>query len=287
MPEEVKNKLTFQNHHKQLPAPFIIYADFEALTTKVEGPELDPTQNNTRRTQHHEACSYSYIVVRCDGQTEPPVEYRGPNAEEHFLELLQEEESKIKGVLADPKAMRMTREDWLAFRTAETCHVCDKPLEGDSLRGHCHITGEYRGAAHNACNLKVRINSQTTSILVVFHNLRGYDSHMLMQTISKVEDRLSCIPNNTEKYISFFLGQVRFIDRAQFLLASLDKLVAANPPWAFQITVQHEPNRERRERLMRKGVYPYEYMDTWDRFTESPSHKKRKSRKEIPQKLTQ
>ena len=85
MSEKGKNKLTFQNHHKQLPSLFIIYADFEALTTKVEGPELDPTKSNTQRTQHHEACSYSYIVVRCDGQTEPPVEYRGPNAAEHLL----------------------------------------------------------------------------------------------------------------------------------------------------------------------------------------------------------
>ena len=159
----------------------------------------------------------------------------------------------------------MTREDWLAFRTAETCHVCDKPLEGDSMRDHCHITDEYRGAAHNACNLKLRLNP---SIPVVFHNLRGYDSHLLMQAISKVEGRVSCIPNNTEKYISFSLGHLRFIDSAQFLLASLDKLVAANLPEAFQITAQHEPNRERRELLMRKGVYPYVYIDTCDCFTE-------------------
>ena len=80
--------------------------------------------------------------------------------------------------------------------------------------------------------------------------------------------RVSCIPNNTEKYISFSFGQLRFIDSDQFMLASLDKLVAANPPEAFQITDQHEPNRERRKLLMRKGVYPYEYMDTWGRFTE-------------------
>ena len=130
----------------------------------------------------------------------------------------------------------MTREDWHAFRTTETCHVCDKPLEGDSVRDHCHITGKYRGAAHNACNLKLRLNPKTTTIPVVFHNLRGYDSHLLMQAISKVEGEISCIPNNTEKYISFSLGQLRFIDSAQFLLASLDKLVAANPPEAFQIT---------------------------------------------------
>ena len=170
MPEEGKNKLAFQNHDKQLPAPYIIYADFEALTTKVEGPELDLPKSNTQRMQHHEACSY--IVVRCDGQTEPPVEYHGPNAAEHFLESLQEEERKIKGVPADPKAMRMTREDWHSFHTTETCHVCDKPLEGDSLHDHCHITGKYRGAAHKACNLKLRLNPKTAQILVVFHNLR-------------------------------------------------------------------------------------------------------------------
>ena len=96
MPEEGKNKLSFQKHHKQLPGLFIIYADFEALTTKIEGPELNPMKSNTRKTQHHEACSYCYIVVRCDGHTELPVEYRGPNAAEHFLEALQEEERKIK-----------------------------------------------------------------------------------------------------------------------------------------------------------------------------------------------
>ena len=43
------------------------------------------------------------------------------------------------------------------------------------------------------------------------HNLRGYDSHLLIQAISKVEGRVSCIPNNTEKYIFFSLGQLRFI----------------------------------------------------------------------------
>ena len=142
LPEKGKNKVFFQNQQKQLPVPFIIYANFEALTTKVEGPELDPTESNTQRTQHHEACSYCYIVARCDGQTGSTVEYRKPNAAEHFLESLQKEESKIKCVLANPKAMMMTRENWLVFRTAETCHVCDKPLDGDSVRDHCYITGK-------------------------------------------------------------------------------------------------------------------------------------------------
>ena len=77
---------------------------------------------------------------------------------------------------------------------------------------------------------------------------------------------MTCIPNNTEKYISFSLDQLRFIDSAQFLLASLDKLVAANKPEAFKITGRYEPSSERRELLMRKGVYPYEYMDSREQF---------------------
>ena len=164
--------------------------------------------------------------------------------------------------------MHMTREDWRTHNSATSCHICEKPLDGDVVRDHCHITGKYRGTAHNACNLKLRLNPKTTKIPVDFHNLRGYDSHLLMQAIEKVEGRVSCIPNNTEKYISFSLGQLRFIDSAQFLPASLDKLVAANPPGAFQITTQHEPDRERRELLTRKGVYPFKYVETWDRFTE-------------------
>ena len=93
------------------------------------------------------------------------------------------------------------------------------------MRDHCHITGKYRGAAHNACNLKVRPSPKTTTIPVVFHNLRGYDSHLIMQAISETTGKIPCIPNNTEKYISFSLGQLRFIDSAQFMLSSLDKLV--------------------------------------------------------------
>ena len=81
-----------------------------------------------------------------------------------------------------------------------------------------------------------------------------------------MKGRISCIPNNTAKYISFSLGQLRFIDSAQFLLASLDKVVAANESKAFQITARYEPSQQRRELLIRKSVYPYEYNDSWQHF---------------------
>ena len=55
IPEEGKNKLKFQNYHRQMPAPFVVYADFEALTRRIDGHELDPSKSNTQKTQHHEA----------------------------------------------------------------------------------------------------------------------------------------------------------------------------------------------------------------------------------------
>ena len=81
---------------------------------------------------------------------------------------------------------------------------------------------------------------------VLFHNLRGYDSHLLMQAISKVGGEITCIPNNTEKYISFSLKQLRFIDSAQFLLASLDRQVTSNKPESFHITNTFYPDPSKR-----------------------------------------
>ena len=164
------------------------------------------------------------MVVRSDGQIQLPQLYRGPDAAKHFLNALQVEEGKIKAVLANPEPTHMTPEDHKSHVNATDYHVCNKALNSDSVRDHCHITGKYRGAAHNSCNLKLRPCSKTTTIPVVFHNLRSYDSHLIMQAISGTTGKITGIPDNTEKYISFSLGHLRFIDSAQFMLSSLDKL---------------------------------------------------------------
>lgn len=104
----------------------------------------------------------------------------------------------------------------------------------ETVRDHCHTTGQYRGCAYNECNLKLRLNPKTMVIPVVFHILRSYDSHLLMQAISKVESKICCIPNNTEKYIYFSLGQLWFINSIQFLLFSLDNFVKTNKSKTFQ-----------------------------------------------------
>ena len=89
-----------------------------------------------------------------------------------------------------------------------------------------------------------------------------------MQAISKVQGNVSCISNNMEKYISFSLRQLHFINNVQFLLASLDKLVNAQDPTIMHTTSEYEPDDEKRNLLLGKGVYLYEHMDDWALFHE-------------------
>ena len=90
----------------------------------------------------------------------------------------------------------------------ENSLYCGEPLLvenfRDAVKDHCHITGKYRGAAHNYCNFELRINPKTNPVPVFFHNLSGYDSHLLFQAMSKIDREISCIPKSMEEYISAF-----------------------------------------------------------------------------------
>ena len=94
----------------------------------------------------------------------------------------------------------MTRKDETAFENAEICHICDKKLDNDKVRDHCHLTGKYRGVAHDHCNKNYQIPK---FFFVIFHNLTGYDSHIFVKNLGVSEGLINCIPNNEEKYISF------------------------------------------------------------------------------------
>ena len=136
MPEEGKNTLSFQNHHKQMKAPFMIYLDFEALVRKIPGCERGPESRQksyTEKTEWHEACGYSYMVVRSNGEVKGSKVYRGENAVGTFLSDILQEEVKIRESLPAPKPIVMTAEDWEKFKNATDCHICNKSLIKDEF----------------------------------------------------------------------------------------------------------------------------------------------------------
>ena len=293
MPNKDNNILKFNNFHKQQPVPFVIYADFEAITEKIHRCEQDGNKSYTEAYQRHTDCGYGYKVVCCydDKYTKQIQLYRGEKAVYKFIENILEEVKYCKRVMKKHfnKPLRMTEENEQEFKKATTCHICDKKYTEKDIRvrDHCHITGKFRGSSHQECNLKLRINPEEIKIPVIFHNLRGYDSHFIMQEIGAIvkkhayknkkgEDKqmnINAIPNNMEKYMAFMLGNhLTFIDSFQFMSSSLDKLVSNLPAEALKYTSKRF-QKEKLNLMTRKGIYPYDYMDSFEKFnkTELPT----------------
>ena len=132
MPEEGQNTLSFQNHHKEMKMPHVIYGDFEALVRKIPGCEHEQTRYR-EKAERCEACGYSYMVVRSDGEVTGLKVYRGENAVGTFLSDILQEEEKIRESLATPKPIVMTYEDWESLKKATDCHICNKSLIKDEF----------------------------------------------------------------------------------------------------------------------------------------------------------
>ena len=336
MPDKSNNTLKFNNFHKQQPVPFVIYADFEAITEKISGCRPNNNKSFTEAYQKHTDCGFGYKVVCCydDKYTQPLKIYRGEKAVYTFLEYMLDEVKYCKRIIKKEfnKPLKMTKEDEEKFKTSDKCHICNKKYSYEDIRvrDHCHITGKYRGSAHQECNLQLRVNPEEVKIPVIFHNLRGYDSHFIMQEIGaivkdyeytnkkgqKCQMNINAIPNNMEKYMAFMLGNhLTFLDSFQFMGSSLEKLVSnitkcgkcetCKPDDCLKIKIDYKNKTSQHKTsipcgecknckakdedcinpiydqlkytseifkcdklnlMARKGVYPYDYMDSFDKF---------------------
>ena len=182
------------------------------------------------------------------------------------------------------------KEEEERFDKETKCWICKEEFKKDDddknnekVRDHCHFTGRYRGAAHSLCNLKNRKPNFTPALS---HNLSGYDSHLFITNLGFGEGNIDCIPNNEERYISFtkkiqvdsyinkkgetiaLHHQIRFIDSFKFMATSLDNLVNNLPKDDFN-NLKRPYTGEKFNLLTRKGVCPYEYMDSLEKLKET------------------
>ena len=150
MPTKGDNILKFNNFHKQQAVPFVIYADFEAITKRVETEEKDDKNSYTEAYQKHIDCGYGYKVVCCydDKFSRPVKTYRGEKAVHEFLKQMLTEVDYCKKTTKKHfnKPFKMTKYDEKQFKKADKCHICDKTYNEKDIRvrDHCHITGKYR-----------------------------------------------------------------------------------------------------------------------------------------------
>ena len=276
--EMPKNTHTyFDNFDKMVKCPVEVYADFEAVVV----PNDDDSEGgSTKKTTKHVPCAYALKVSSRFEEWDLPVEhYRNPDAAEHFILRLHEIYEQVSPLLyADKKMEEITQEKRGELDNQTECYLCLKPFKrGDTKHiDHCHYTGKIFGYAHSVCNQRRKTDKR---LPVVFHNFKGYDCHMLIRDLCANEvdlNKLKLIPKTMDKYTSVSTPRFRFIDSYQHLPSKLDTLVEDlkdDGDNNFSAVKEYVDlfwggDRDKYDLLLRKGVYPYSYMNSHDRFKE-------------------
>ena len=275
-------KLKFTNVHKQLRAPFVVYADFECLLKpyEVETSPVGVTEGARSQSipyQEHIPCSYAYKVVSDVPEYQPPLKLKiSENAASDFLNDLKEVADYIMTThilhpKRKPRLQELTDEQRDYYQTGN-CHICGEVIEGGDFNSrrvldHDHFVsevgctfGKFRGPAHSICNLKLKVDPKTWKLPVVLHNLKNYDSHLIIKALEKEHGDIRVVPNNMEKFMSMDVGQLRFIDSFQFLATSLERLVDGLTTDDLHYTRAEFTDREQFKLVRQKGVFPYDYL---------------------------
>ena len=181
------------------------------------------------------------------------------------------------------------------YKTTNCSHCKIKySTKNKRVAHHNHINGEFISSLCNECNLKFVYKP---FLPVYLHNLKGYDCHLFVNALYKYgskDEEITCIPNNEERYISFSKNikvgeyqckkdkktkpitfEIRFLDTIAFMNSSIEKLVdnlasSCNTTdelrKAFPNTSSHFKNDEQFKLMTQKGVYPYEFIDTYEKL---------------------
>ena len=284
-------KCFFKNWERMMHIPVVGYADFESILKPLRGKD---------KTHEHIPCGFCFHLVSPFLQMEPVLKRAENETNQLPQDFIRELISRVKQAhLSLPKKemIPLSPEEWKKFRESKVCWLCRGKFgekRFSKVRDHCHYTGKFRGAAHQSCNLKFQRPKFTP---VFFHNLQNYDAHLFVRALGLMDEVLSikCIPNNDEKYISFSLRfelkritkwdpkgeewievviphEIRFLDSFKFTLSGLEGLVKN-----LSLEDLKETNRffgEKIDLVSRKGVYPYEYMDDFEKFKKQSLPKK-------------
>ncbi|XP_055306814.1 uncharacterized protein LOC129571069, partial [Sitodiplosis mosellana] len=218
--------------------------------------------------------------------------HKSSGAKSDCIEWFIEELSYISNFVEKQlkKNVPMKWEDWdddFVFQNNNHCSICTLEFEPDDtrVRDHCHFTGKFRGPAHVSCNLNYQ---ESREIPIIMHNLSGYDAHLFIkQLATQMEGDVNIIPSNSEQYISFTKIvndsihhpsehkdkiKLKFLDSCRFMPAGLAELASLIPTEEKRILYkefERKYSSELLHMLERKGVFPYDYVDSLDRLRET------------------
>ena len=249
-----KNHLKFEDHHMKIPLPIRVYADFECINQ----PQNIP---NVLFKQFPIAVGY-YLISPFESKY---YSYFGSDCTKWFIKEMLKLEQEANKYFKTNLELQITAQEEESFKLAEECWLCENPLDDTKVRDHDHLTGKYRGAAHNICNINCKQRS-SNFVPIFFHNFSGYDCHLIFQELliqvfeKGYEPKI--IPKSMENYVSIQVACLRLLDSYRFLSSSLDKLVESLDSFPIM-----DENGFIDKLFKKKLAYPYEYLNL-DNFQE-------------------
>ena len=248
----------------------------------------NPKESYNYNYQKHEPSGFCFYLKGVVDKKFLPIIYTKNKDSDDVAKIFVEKLTEVtKSIYNDfyrrPLSLRLTSKEQKSFNEDKNCHICKGELKEDKVRDHCHFTGKYRRAAHNKCNLRCR---KPMILPVIFHNLQGYDAHLFIKQLASLPGEINCIPSTEEKYISFSKNikvdeykcritgdikpiyfEIRFIDSFKFLQTSLANLVSNLQSDDFLST--KKLFKKNLNLLTRKGVYPYDYVSSFEKLSET------------------
>ena len=298
-----KNILKFKNNCNKLKHPFHIIADFESTLMKEEAVDISMcTQKYQKHMQNSFGIKYCSIHPKYDKDIEIITSPDPEEVSKQFILKLEEYARQSYDMLQLKKEdFTLTYDEQDRHDDMLCCEECKceftkktKNSKTYKVVHHDVVTGKYISTMCEGCRLQF---SYKTFLPVYLHNLKGYDSHLFINALHKYGDttcELSCIPNNEEKYISFskmikvgeyycsrdkcsknITFEIRFLDTIGFMNSGIASLVGNLSKGcdtdeklrkAFPNTSKHFKGEEELQLMTSKGIYPYDYIDSYDKL---------------------
>ncbi|XP_044733269.1 uncharacterized protein LOC123295873 [Chrysoperla carnea] len=200
LPAPDKKIMKFKNFANKERTVISVYVDFECILAPID----KCVGKKAKCYQKHIAYSVGYYVC-CTYKNELNYykSYRGENCERWLAMELKTLADKVNETIENPVPMiKLNASEKEKIKMVTNCHICGEPLSAtDRVLDHNHFTGAFRGVAHSDCNLNYH---ESHTIPIVFHNLSGYDAHLIIEEIATAfKGSISLIPLTKENYISF------------------------------------------------------------------------------------
>ena len=267
--------LKFEKIEHMIKARFTIYYDIETYNEHLKKTKQFKKIKNTT----HEKLLKPYLIgyiLKCNYSEKFSKKcqvFIGKQCiEKMILNLILTERPFIWKIIKENFNNPIERNPDLTKFDITTCHLCNKKIKNKAVKNHCHFTSKMLGYAHNECNLRYKFKKDNVNddylINVFTHNSQNFDQSKLIRALKNLDNKIpfSCLPRNSNKFISLQIGPFIFKDSYLFLNKSLDYLTGTINN-NDRISLKQEFG-ENYKLLTKKGIYPYDYFDSTKKYNE-------------------